>query len=65
MLDLAEDLEAYLKELSQNVDTTWYQKAIDHVDVEENDFIEVVPRIGSKFAVYELKLKKQSATFER
>ena len=52
LFEIIENIEKQLIELKKHVDSTWYSKAIDYVDVEEFDFIEVKPKIGAKFTLY-------------
>ena len=64
LLFVQEDLEAMLNDLYAFIEN-WYFHAIDYADIEGDEFVELKPKMGAKFALYKLKLCEQKAIFEK
>ena len=65
LLGFIQELEQRVIELDQFLDLKWHQVAIDYIDIERSDFIDVKPSLGARFATYKLKLERCHESFAK
>ena len=53
-----EDMEHQLAELDKFLSINWFHEAIDYVDIERSDFVDVKPVFGSRFSTFRLKVER-------
>ena len=60
-----EELELAIKELDKFLDIKWHQTAIDYIEIERSDFVDLKPTLGSRFATFRLKLERCHEDFAK
>ena len=60
-----QELEHSIIELDKFLDIKWHQTAIDYIEIERSDFVDLKPTLGSRFATYRLKLERCHEDFAK
>ena len=65
LLVFLQELEESVVALDKFLNLKWHQRAIDYVEIERSDFIDLKPSLGAKFATFKLKLETTHEAFAK